>query len=213
MTEPRDKQMPRHSRGRTTEGSNSAAGRDVARDRGMRDQMIKDEENLERVGYTFPPGACPDTPPHLKEFDRSYIRKYSKDVVMRRPVDTRPHPMLNYAEKLKMMEEARENNPYEQPKDLGIDYRFWNEFHSNFYASVIFNSKKSKIVKMQYVDYDEMKDKNEPEFNKVIKACEHFGLTDIMSFQHNWNEEVLAQFHATLYYDIYADEIHFMTEG
>ena len=36
MTEPRDKQVPHHGRGRTTGGS-SAAGRDVARDRGRRD--------------------------------------------------------------------------------------------------------------------------------------------------------------------------------
>ena len=57
-----------------------------------------------------------------------------------------------------------------------------------------------------------MKEKNEPEFNNVINACEHFGLTNIMSFQHNQNEEVLAQFHATFFYNIYADEIHQMTE-
>ena len=50
---------------------------------------------------------------------------------------------------------------------------------------MIFNSKKSKIVKMQYIDWEEMKGKNEPEFNKVIKACELFGLTDIMSFRYN----------------------------
>ena len=153
--------------------------------------MIQDEENLERAGRTLPPGACPDTPPHLEEFDRSYIREYSKDVVMRQPVDTHAHPVLNYVGKLKMVEEARENNPYDQQKDLGVDYRFWNEFHSNFYASKIFKSK-IQIVKMQYVDWEEMKGKNEPEFNKVIKACELFGLTDIMSFQYNWNEEVLA---------------------
>ena len=67
---------------------------------------------------------------------------------MKCPIDTRPHPMLNYVGKLKMVEEARENNPYEQRKDLDIDYRFWNEFYSNFYASVNFNSKKSKVVKM-----------------------------------------------------------------
>ena len=82
-------------------------------------------------------------------------------------------PVLNYAAKQKMVEEARENNPYEQPKDLGVDYIFWNEFHSNFYAFVIFNSKKSKIVKMQYVDWEEMKEKNEPEFNRIIRACEN----------------------------------------
>ena len=104
---------------------------------------------------------------------------------MRCPIDTRAYSMLNYAGKLKMVEEARENNPYEQWNDLGVDNRFWNEFHFNFYALVIFNSKKSKIIKMQYVDWEEMKGKNEPEFNKVIKSCELFGLTNIMSFRYN----------------------------
>jgi len=89
-----------------------------------------------------------------------------------------------------------------------VDYRFWNEFHSNFYASVIFNSKKSKIVKMQYVDWEEMKETNEPEFNRVIKACENFVLSYLMSFRYNWNEEVLTQLHASFFCDIYTDEIH-----
>jgi len=37
MTKPQDKQMPRRGRGRTTGGNSSAAGRDVARDRGRGD--------------------------------------------------------------------------------------------------------------------------------------------------------------------------------
>ena len=81
--------------------------------------MIQEEENLERAGHTIPPGACLDTTPHLEEFDRGYIREYSEEVIMRHPVDTCAHTVLNYAGKLKMVEEARENNPYEQPKDLG----------------------------------------------------------------------------------------------
>ena len=48
------------------------------------------------------------------------------------------------------MEEARGINPYAMRKDLGIDYRFWNEFHSNFYATAILASKKTKIIKMQF---------------------------------------------------------------
>ena len=133
MTDPWDKQMPCRGRRSTTGGSSRAAGRDIARDRERRDQMIQEEENLERASHTIAPGACPDTPPYLEKFDRGYIREYSEDVVMRHPVDTRAHPVLNYAGKLKMVEEACENNPYEQPKNLQIDYRFWNEFHSNFY--------------------------------------------------------------------------------
>ena len=103
---------------------------------------------MERADRTIPPSACLDTPPHLEEFDRGYIKDYPEEVIMRRPANTHAHPMINYAGKQKLVEEARENNPYEQPKDLRIDYMFWNKFHSNLYASVIFNSKKSKIVKM-----------------------------------------------------------------
>ena len=55
------------------------------------------EENSERVGRTILPGACPDTPSHLEEFDRDYITEYSEEVIMRRPNDTHAHPMLNYA--------------------------------------------------------------------------------------------------------------------
>jgi len=80
-------------------------------------------ENLERAGYTIPHGTCPDTP-HLEDFDRAYITEYPKEVIVRHPVDTCAHPVLNYAGKQKMVEEACENNPYEKPKDLGVDYRF-----------------------------------------------------------------------------------------
>ena len=113
MAEPHDKDTPWHGRGRTIAGNNSAAGRGAARDRGRRDQLIQEEENLERASHTISSGACPDTPPHLEEFDRGYIREYSDEVIVRRPVDIRAHPVLNYAGKQKMVEEASENNPFE----------------------------------------------------------------------------------------------------
>ena len=53
-------------------------------------------------------------------------------------------------------------------KDLGVDYRFWNVFHSNFYTSVIFNNNKSKIVKMKYIDWEELTEKNDTDFNQAI---------------------------------------------
>ena len=66
----------------------------------------------------------------------------------KRANDTRQHPVIDYMGKQKMVEEARMENLYEVAMDLGIDYRFWNVFHSNFYTSVIFNNQKSKIMKM-----------------------------------------------------------------
>ena len=111
------------------------------------------------------------------------------------------HAVVNYFKSQKLVEEARGINPYAVHMDLGIDYRFWNVFHSNFYATAILASKKTKIIKIQYIDWDKMQEKEEPEFDKVIKTCDRFQLSDIMGFQYNWNEEVLAQFHATYFYD------------
>jgi hypothetical protein len=123
---------------------------------------------LERAGCVIPPDVCPETPPHLDEFDPSYLRDYDEDVVEKRANDTRQHPIIDYMGKQKMVEEARMENPYEVAKDLGVDYRFWNVFHSNFYALVIFNNKKSKIVKMHYIDCEELREKNDLDFNRVI---------------------------------------------
>ena len=99
LTKPYDKQAPRSSRGRIAGGNSSATARGGVQDRARREQLIQEEEDFQRAGRTIPPGACPDTPTHLEEFDRGYIREYSKEVIMRHPVDTRAHPMLNYAGK------------------------------------------------------------------------------------------------------------------
>jgi hypothetical protein len=133
---------------------------------GGHDEQIRQEEALERARRVIPPDACPKTPPHLDEFDPSYLRDYDEDVVEKRANDTRQHPVINYMVKQKMVEEAREENPNVVAKDLGVDYRFWNVLHSNFYTLVIFNSKKSKIVKMQYIDWEELREKNDPNFNR-----------------------------------------------
>ena len=87
MTEPHDKPTPRHGHARTAAGSNCATMRGDVRDRGRRDHLIQEEENLERAGRIIPPSACTTTP-HLEEFDRAYITEYPKEVLMRHPVDT-----------------------------------------------------------------------------------------------------------------------------
>jgi hypothetical protein len=38
---------------------------------------------------------------------------------------------------------------------------------------------------MQYIDWDEIQDKEEPQFDKVIKICDRFELSDIMGFQYH----------------------------
>jgi len=40
------------------------------------------------AGRVIPPNACLETPPHLDEFDPSYLRDYEEDVVEKRTNDT-----------------------------------------------------------------------------------------------------------------------------
>jgi hypothetical protein len=94
--------------------------------------LIPKEENLERAGGTIPPGACIATHPHLEEFDRTYITEYLEEVLMRHPVDTHAHSVINYVGKQRMVEEAHENNPYEKPKDLGLTIDFGMSFIPTF---------------------------------------------------------------------------------
>ena len=39
------------------------------------------------------------------------------------------------------------------------------------------------------------------------------GLYDIMGFRYDWNEEILAQFHSSLYYDERQIAFYWTTEG
>ena len=66
---------------------------------------------------------------------------------------------------------------------------------------------------MKYINSEELREKNDPDFNQTIQACERFGFTDIMAFRYDWNIEVLTQFHATYFYKRDTDEIHWMIEG
>ena len=96
--------------------------------------------------------VIPNTLQHLFEFDGRYMRDFEGEIIMRPPDDSRQHEVVNYSKSWKLVKEARGVNPYAVRKDLGIDYRFWNKFHSNFYATTILASKKTKIIKMQYIN-------------------------------------------------------------
>jgi hypothetical protein len=129
MKEQRDKDPPHHGRGRSTTAGSSAAPRGHG-DRGRHEQYIEDEERLEMTGCTT--DAIPDTPLHLTEFDGSYIRDFDGVMLMRAPNDSRQHPIVNYSKSWKLVEEARQINPYVVHKDLGIDYNFGMSFIPTF---------------------------------------------------------------------------------
>jgi hypothetical protein len=65
-------------------------------------------------------------------------------------------------------------------------------FHADWYRSV-YQSKKKHVVNMQWTDWDfiENEKHNCPAFDKVIAACEHHGIKNVMELQYDWNDEVI----------------------
>jgi hypothetical protein len=59
-----------------------------------------------------------------------------------------------------------------------------------------------------------MEVKHDVIFDEVVAACRAKHLRDVMSFQKNWNNEIIAQFYVTLYVEERGDtrKFHWMTE-
>jgi hypothetical protein len=75
---------------------------------------------------------------------------------------------------------------------------------------------KSKLVaNSQWIDWAYMKNKHDPIFDGVIAACQAKHLRDILAFKKDWNNEVIAQFYATVFFEEHRDirKLHRMTES
>jgi hypothetical protein len=61
---------------------------------------------------------------------------------------------------------------------------------------------------MGYIQWNKVKAQKKPELNAAEKIYERFEMKDIMAFRYDWNSEVLAQFHATYFWDQDVDIVH-----
>jgi hypothetical protein len=46
-----------------------------------------------------------------------------------------------------------------------------------------------------------MKSKRDMHFNRILEACDFHGITQLLSFRYNWNQEVVTEFYTTLFFD------------
>jgi hypothetical protein len=94
--------------------------------------------------------------------------------------------------------EKRKEKPRLVEKEPDIDYRFHTAFQQDFYESVIITKNKPVAIS-QWIDWSYMEGKGDIIFNEVVAACRANHLREFMAFQKNWNNEIIAQFFATLY--------------
>jgi hypothetical protein len=71
------------------------------------------------------------------------------------------------------------------------------------------------MANSQWMDWAYMESKHDPIFDKVIAACTAKHLREVLAFKMDWNNEIIAQFYATLYFEECGEtrKLHWMTEG
>lgn len=103
-------------------------------------------------------------------------------------------------------------DPRNYSKQFKGDPRFWFPHQADWYSSVIM-TKDSPTTEMKFIDWNYLKTLPIPVIDEVIEACESNNLTNIMSFSCDWNEEVVAQFYATLFVDDSRKIMHWTLNG
>jgi hypothetical protein len=58
-----------------------------------------------------------------------------------------------------------------------------------------------------------MRNKKGMHFNRILEACDLHGITDLLQFKHNWNQEIISEFYSTLFYDKKERIFMWMTNG
>jgi hypothetical protein len=192
-------------------GLASASGSRAARD----EKEIEEEED----GRNENDGAEGDDDEEDEEvFDveeinpTSYIHMGTP--VFRLPLNPDWREKISYKGKTNLVREKRKENPRLVEKEPGIDYRFHTAFQQDYYESVIITKTKPATIS-QWIDWTYMEAKHDTIFDEVVAACRAKHLRDVMSFQKNWNNEIIAQFYATLYVEEQGDtrKFHWMIEG
>jgi hypothetical protein len=75
----------------------------------------------------------------------------------------------------------------------------------DFYNSVILPKKHQPILHQRYINWEGCEAIGDPEMTQALRACERKKMKNTMTFQYDWNDEVIAQFYSTLWIKL-ADE-------
>jgi hypothetical protein len=134
-------------------------------------------------------------------------------LVFRAPTNPTWRVKVSYKGKTEYVRENRRILARTQPRDA-YDYRFHSLFQQDFYELVIM-TKSKPVANSQWINWAYMENKHDPIFDGVIAACQANHLRDILAFKIDWNNEVIAQFYATVCFEEHGvtRKIHWMTES
>lgn len=156
--------------------------------------------------------VCPNHPEHLEitfHWDQRIESICPKLHPTQVPHGFTPWLAKNYYNKFVAVKKEQTYDPFMYKKMIGIDARFWNDFHMDFYSSIILHKpNKPPIVQMRYVDWEFYENENNDTFRKIIKKCKEFGLYELLGFKYHWNMEIIGQFHSSYYFGASCNSIY-----
>jgi hypothetical protein len=124
-------------------------------------------------------------------------------LVLRAPTNPSWRVKVSYKGKTESLRENRGILVLTQPRDA-YDYTFHSLFQQDFYDSVIM-TKSKPVANSQWIDWTYMENKHDQIFDRFIAACQAKHLRDILAFKKDWNNEVIAQFYATVCFEEHGD--------
>jgi hypothetical protein len=124
-------------------------------------------------------------------------------LVLRAPTNPSWRVKVSYKGKTESLRENRGILVLTQPRDA-CDYTFHSLFQQDFYDSVIM-TKSKPVANSQWIDWTYMENKHDQIFDRFIAACQAKHLRDILAFKKDWNNEVIAQFYATVCFEEHGD--------
>lgn len=114
-----------------------------------------------------------------------------------RQVVTKKRTSLRTLEKRKYESLRWDQNQYEFQKETKCGQMFRTVMQQKIYEEVIL-ALENKIAPQRAIDFEHIK-KNKDKFVNIFETCDRLGLVDIMKFKHDYDEEVVMQFYATLF--------------
>ena len=79
-------------------------------------------------------------------------------------------------------------------KEEALSIGFKKKFHQDFYESAIL-SKKYKVARSQFMDWQKLESMGDPIFNEIIDQCKAKHISN------DWKNNVIPQFYATCYFE------------
>jgi hypothetical protein len=120
--------------------------------------------------------------------------------------------MVDYTRGSHNVYKERYSDPALWQKEFDSDIRFWLKFNADWYESVIL-SKDHMTIDMKSINWDLLRSLDIPAVNEAIDICHAKGMTNVMSINCDWNEEVVAQFYANLYIRRETRTFHWLLQG